>query len=55
MDQYEREEEAILNDEAEGRISHAEAMRQLRDLQADYRAAAENAALDAYERELDNW
>ena len=53
--QYEREENYILECEESGEISHAEAAKQLRDLQRDYRAAAEDAAQGAYEQELERW
>lgn len=53
--QLEREEQALEDDLAEGRISRAEFNRQLRDLHADYRAAAQESAWGAYERELDCW
>lgn len=53
--QFDREEEAILQAEACGAITHNEALRELRDLRRDYQAAAEEAAQDAYERELASW
>jgi hypothetical protein len=55
MDAYEREEEDICRREAGGEISHKQAQDELRELQRDYRGAAEEAAEDAYHRELENW
>ena len=53
--QYEREEQAIAAAEARGEISHAEAMKQIRELWRDYRAAAQESAQEAYEQELERW
>jgi hypothetical protein len=55
MDQYEREEQAISDAYGRGDISNAEMRKQLRALQRDYRDAAQEAAREAYERELDRW
>lgn len=53
--QYEREEEALYEQYDRGEITNAELTRELNDLARDYRGAAREAALDAYERELENW
>jgi hypothetical protein len=55
MDAYEREEEDICRREAEGEITHKQAQEELSQLRRDYRGAAEEAAEDAYRREMDNW
>lgn len=54
-DAFEREMDEIYEACNSGQITAAERDRQLRDLRADYRAAAHEAAQDAYERELENW
>lgn len=53
--QYEREEEAIIASEQRGEISHEQAMKQIRELWRDYREATQEAASEAYFRELENW
>lgn len=53
--QYEREEQQLDDDLSSGRITSAEYTKQLRELQRDYRAAAEESAQGAYDRELGNW
>lgn len=53
--QYEREEEALYDQYERGEITQKELQKELRELAYDYRAAAENSALDAYEAELDRW
>ena len=55
MDSYEREENDICRREADGEISHKQAEYELRELRRDYRGAAEEAAEDAYRREMENW
>lgn len=55
MNQLEREERQIEDDFAHGLISQAEYNAAMHDLQREYRAAAEEAAQQAYERELENW
>jgi vacuolar-type H+-ATPase subunit H len=55
MDQYEREEQAILEAKERGQLTHAEAMKELRELQRDYAQAARDAAQEAYDRELERW
>ena len=55
MNQFEREEEQLDNDLADGRITRDEHDKELGALQRDYRAAAEEAARDAYEEELTRW
>lgn len=53
--QFEREEAAILENEEQGQITHADAMRELRELQRDYAEAARESAREAYDRELERW
>lgn len=53
--QLEREEDAIFQDFEDGEISAEQREKELRELYLDYRVAAEEAARDAYERELDRW
>ncbi len=53
--QIEREEEALERELAEGNMTNAEYNKALRELYADYRAAAEDSAREAYDRELDRW
>jgi hypothetical protein len=53
--QYDREEEQLDNDLAAGLITPQQHREQMRELQRDYRAAAEESAQDAYDRELGNW
>jgi len=55
MNQYEKEEEAIIKAEAEGRITKDQMWKELRELQRDYRDSAHESAREAYERELDRW
>jgi hypothetical protein len=53
--QYDREEAQLEDDLAAGRITTAEYNKQMRELQADYRAACDEACQDAYDRERSNW
>ena len=53
--QFEREEDAIEQAHSEGRISLKERNEQLRELQRDYRAAAEESAQSAYDDEMQRW
>lgn len=55
MNQYEREEELLDQQYADGRITREEHTKLVNELWRDYRAAAHEAAQQAYERELDNW
>jgi hypothetical protein len=55
VNQYDREEEQLQNDYAAGLITLAEYNKQMRELQRDYQAAAEERARDAYEREMERW
>ena len=55
MNQFEREEEQLDQDLAQGRITREEHRKESRALQRDYRAAAEEAARDAYQKELERW
>jgi hypothetical protein len=53
--QYEREENDIQERYARGEITNAEMWAELKELQRDYRAAAEEAAREAYDQELERW
>jgi len=53
--QFDREEAAIIDDMNSGMISQEEGWGALRDLQRAYRDAAEEAAHEAYEREMSCW
>lgn len=55
MNQWEREEEQLERDLADGLISQKEYQQQLRELQRDYRGAAEEAADRAYRDEMERW
>ena len=53
--QLEREEEAIEQEYADGLISNKERNKSVRELYADYRASAEQAAEEAYNEVMDRW
>jgi polyhydroxyalkanoate synthesis regulator phasin len=53
--QYEREEELLDEQYANGQITREEHTRAVNELWRDYRDAAQEAAREAYERELGNW
>jgi hypothetical protein len=53
--QMEREEESLCEDYNNGSITLSEYNRAVNDLHREYRAQAEEAAQEAYERELDRW
>lgn len=53
--QFEREEKAIHEAYERGEISVAELNEQVRQLQRDYREAAEEAGEEARRREMENW
>jgi hypothetical protein len=59
MTQYEREEEQLERDLADGRISGAEYNKQLREMQQSYReemrGMAEDAAEQAYNDVMGGW
>lgn len=55
MDQYDREEEGLLREYNEDRISLETYNREVRELQRDCRDAAREATQDAYDRELERW
>lgn len=50
-----REEEEIINDMNEGRISQEEGRRALRDLRDSYWGDAEDSAREAYADEMRRW
>lgn len=54
-DWYEREESAIQEAYSRGEITNAEMWRQMKELNRDYRDAAQESAQGAYEREMENW
>ena len=53
--QLEIEEDALHQAYDRGEISLKELQKEIRELYRDYRAAAHEAAQDAYDREMDNW
>jgi hypothetical protein len=53
--QFDREMDAIDDAESDGRMSREEAAHERRELQRDYRAAAEESAENAYRDELERW
>lgn len=53
--QFDREEEDIQRRYAAGEITNAQMWEETKELQRDYRAAAEDAIYEAGERERDNW
>lgn len=53
--QFDREMDDIDQREADGRLSREEAAYERRELQRDYRVAAEEAAEYAYQEELGRW
>lgn len=53
--QFEREEDDIQKRYAAGEITNAQMWEEMKELQRDYRAAAEEAIHEAGERERDNW
>ena len=55
MTQIEREEDQLERDLADGMITAQEFNKQMRDLQREYRYAAEEAAQIAYDNEMENW
>ncbi len=55
MDQLEREEEALEEAYNNGEITAKEYNKQMQELQRDYRAAAQEAAEEAYENEMGRW
>jgi len=55
MGQYEREEQYLEDQLAAGEITLKEFNREMRELQRDFRAAAEESAEQAYRDELERW
>ena len=53
--QFDREMDDIDRREADGVINRSEASAERRELERDYRGAAEEAAEDAYRDELERW
>ena len=53
--QFEREVEHLQQQVADGVISQAEFNDEMHELERDFRGAAEEAAEDAYRRELECW
>lgn len=53
--QYEREEELLDRQYARGEMTSEEHTKAVNELWRDYRDAAREAAIEAAERELDNW
>lgn len=55
MNEYDREEEHLAEQLNCGEISMEEYNKQMRELQRDYRAAAEDSAREAYDNEMGGW
>lgn len=55
ISQFEREEEYLEEQYNSGQITLREYNEQMRDLQREYRGMAEEAAQEAYDREMGNW
>lgn len=55
MSQYDIEEASIHERLARGEITNAEAIKELNELDRDYRLAAIERAEEAYWRELEKW
>ncbi len=55
QNQFDRAEAQIERDFDDGLMTQAEYNREMRELQRDYRSAAVEAAMDAYEREMGQW
>jgi len=53
--QFEREEQFLEDQLANGEITNSEFNEEMRELQRDYTMAAEEAAQGAYNREMENW
>jgi predicted RNA-binding protein associated with RNAse of E/G family len=53
--QFEREEDQLVEDLNSGRITRDEFNRAMRELIRDTRAAAEEAAQQAYDNEMERW
>ena len=55
MTHIEREEEAIEKALERGEITNAQAVKEINELWRDYRAAAQESAREAADRELERW
>ncbi len=53
--QFDREEDHLVELVNSGQISQEQFRKEMRELQRDYRAMAQEAAQDAYDREMDRW
>lgn len=53
--QYEREYDHLVELVNSGQITQAEFNQHIRDLNRDYRESAQEAAQEAYDREMSNW
>lgn len=53
--QYEREHDYLVDQVNSGQITQKEFNQQMRDLNRDYQAAAQESAQEAYDREMDRW
>jgi hypothetical protein len=53
--QIEREEQYFIDQLNAGEITEFEFEQEMRELQRSYRAAAEEAAQNAYDAEMNNW
>lgn len=55
MNYYEREEDAIIEAYNKGEITNSQMQSELNELRRDMRQAAEAAASEAYDREMERW
>lgn len=55
MDQFDTEVESLETDLANGDITLKEYSSSLRELEKDYSGAAQEAAQEAYDNEMDRW
>ena len=55
MDDFEKEEDRIIDQMNNGEITQKEGERELRELRRDYQAAAEQSAQQSYDDEMARW
>ena len=55
MDQFDSEEQEIERQYNDGEMSLKEYNKEMRELQREYRAYAEEAAQEAHDREMERW
>ena len=55
MDQFDREQDQLEQELENGTITQKEFNHEMLELQRDYQGAAEEAAQDAYDNEMNRW